>query len=87
MNSSCLRAMKPLEHVMKVVESVLEIGLCRLVSAGGMLSGSMPERRTIDDELILRMLQEENQAKGSVLYMCFVDLEKAFDRVLRIIWE
>ena len=28
-------------------------------------------------------MQEEYHAKGKKLYMCFVDLEKAFDRVLR----
>ena len=32
---------------------------------------------------ILRGLQEDYHAVGKKLYMCFVDLEKAFDRVLR----
>ena len=42
----------------------------------------MPERGTIDAVLILR-LQEEYHAKGKKLCMCFVDLEKAFDRLPR----
>ena len=32
---------------------------------------------------ILRWLQEEYCARGKKLNMCFVDLENAFDRVLR----
>ena len=39
----------------------------------------MPERGTIDAVFILRRMQEEYYAKGKKLYMCFVDLEKAFD--------
>ena len=40
----------------------------------------MPERGTIVPVFILRRMQEEYHAKGEKLYMCFVDLEKAFDR-------
>ena len=29
----------------------------------------------------MRSLQEEHLAKGKKLYICFVDLEKAFDRI------
>ena len=43
----------------------------------------MPERGTIDAVFILRRLQEEYHAKGKKLYMCFVDLEKVFDRIPR----
>ena len=43
--------------------------------------GFMPERGTIDGVFILRRMKEEYHAKGKKLYMCFVDLEKAFDRV------
>ena len=31
--------------------------------------------------MCLRVMQEEYRAKGNTFYMCFVDLEKAFDRV------
>ena len=40
-------------------------------------------RGTNDVVFILRRLQEEYHAKGKKLYMCLVDLEKAFDRVPR----
>ena len=47
----------------------------------------MPERGTIDVIFILRMMQEEYHAKGKKLYMCFVHLEIAFDRVPRKVLE
>ena len=39
----------------------------------------MPEKRTIDAVFILRRLEEECHSKWKKLYMCFVDLEKAFE--------
>ena len=47
----------------------------------------MPGKGTIDAVFILRRLQEEYLDKEKKLYMCFVDLEKAFDRVLRRVLE
>ena len=64
---------------MKVVERVLVKRLCRIMSVDEMKFGFMPERGTIDAVFILRRMQEEYQVKGKKLYMCFVDLEKAFD--------
>ena len=42
-NCSCYRAVKLLEHSMKVVERVLEKRLCRIVSVDEMQFGFMPE--------------------------------------------
>ena len=42
----------------------------------------MLARGTINPVCILRRLQEEYHAKGKMLYMFLVNLEKAFDRVL-----
>ncbi|XP_002731282.2 uncharacterized protein LOC100366586, partial [Saccoglossus kowalevskii] len=49
--------------------------------------GFMPGKGTIYAVFILRRMQEEYRAKGKKLYMCFVDLEKAFDRVPRKVME
>ena len=43
--------------------------------------GFRPGGGTIDAVFIKRRLQKEYHAKGKKLYMCFVDLEKAFYRV------
>ena len=82
-NCSCYGAVKFLEHGMKVVEVVFEKRLYRIVTVEEMQFGFMPERGTIDTELILRRLQDVYHAKVKKLCMCFVDLEKAFDKVLR----
>ena len=49
--------------------------------------GFMPERGTIVAVFILRWMQEEYHATGKKLYICFVDLEKAFDIVQRNVLE
>ena len=48
--------------------------------------GFMPGKGTIDAVFILRRFYEEYLDKEK-LYMCFVDLEKAFDRVSRKVLE
>ena len=73
--------MKLLEHGKKMVERVLEKRLCIKLSVDEMQFGSMHERGKIDAAFISRRMQEEHHAKGKKLYMCFVNLEKAFDRV------
>ena len=82
-NCSCYRAVELLEHGMKVVERVFEKMLRRIVSVDEMQFCFMPERGTIDAVFMLRRMHEECHAKVKKLYVCFVDIEKAFDRVPR----
>ena len=87
MSCGAYRGVKLLEHAMKIVEKVLERRLRRMVKVDEMQFGFMPGRGTIDAVFILRRLQEEYLDKEKKLYMCFVDLEKAFDRVPRKVLE
>ena len=48
---------------------------------------SFLENRTTDAIFLVRRLQEEHRAKDKQMYMCFVNLEKAFDRVPRRVME
>ena len=49
--------------------------------------GFIPGRRTTDALYIVRRMQEEYRGKGRKLYVCLVDIEKAFDRVPRKVIE
>ena len=49
--------------------------------------GFMPGKGTTHALFNLRRMQEEFRGREKKLYMCFVDLEKAFDRVPRKVME
>ena len=61
--------------------------LRKIVTKDDMRFGFMPGKGTIDAVFILRRIQEEYLAKQKKLYMCFVDLEKAFHGVPRKVVE
>ena len=72
---------------MKVLERVVEGLVRQRVEIDEMQCGFMSGRGTIDAISIVRQLQEKHLAANKPLYMAFVDLEKAFDRVPRdVIW-
>ena len=87
MNCGMCRGVKLLEHAMKIVEKLLEKRLRKIVTIDDMQFGFMPGKGTIDAVFILRRIQEEYLARQKKLYMCLVDLEKAFDRVPRKVVE
>ena len=81
------RGLKLLDQVMKVYERIVESHIRQQVSIDDMQFGFMPGRGTTDAIFIIRQLQEKYLAARKSLYMAFVDLEKAFDRVpRRVIW-
>ena len=75
--------MKLLEHATKIVERVLERRIRTLVNLNEMQFGFMPGKGTVDAIFIVRRMQEKYQKKDKKLYMCFFDMEKAFDKVPR----
>ena len=81
------RGVKLLEHGMKVLERILDKRLRQRISIDEMQCGFMPGRGTTDAIFILRQMQERHLSKKKCLYYCFVDLEKAFDRVPRKVIE
>ena len=72
---------------MKVLERVIEARVRKIVKIDSMQFGFMAGRSTTDAIFIVRQLQEKYLAKNKELWMAFVDLEKAFDRVPReVVW-
>ena len=72
---------------MKIVERVLEKRIRGLVKVDDMQFGFMPGKGTTGALFILRRIQDEFRGRQKKLYMCFLDLEKAFDRVSRKVME
>ena len=68
---------------MKIVERVLERRIRTLVNLNEMQFEFMPGKETMVAIVVVRRMQEEYQRKDKKLYMCFVDMEKAFDKVPR----
>ena len=79
--------LKLTELVMKVLERIVDGLIRQLVSINDSQFGFVPGRGTTDTIFVVRQLQEKYLAANKRLYMAFVALEKAFDRVPRkIIW-
>ena len=77
------RGIKLSEHAMKVLERVIEGRVRKIVKIDNMQFGFLAGWSTTDAIFIVRQLQEKYLAKSKDLWMAFVDLEKAFDRVPR----
>ena len=78
---------KLLEHGMKVVEHVFEKRLRKMVEIREEQYEFVAGKGTINAIFILRQLQEKHLENDKELYLVFVDLEKVFDRVLRVLIE
>ena len=77
------RGIKLLEHALKVLERILECRIRDIVKIDKSQFGFMKGRGTTDAIFVVRQLQEKVLGKNKRLYLGFVDLEKAFDRVPR----
>ena len=81
------RGLKLTDHVLKILERVVEKLIRKNLEIDAMQFGFMPGRSTTDAIFILRQLQEKAFIADTTLYFAFVDLEKAFDRVPRkVVW-
>ena len=74
------RAIKLLEHGMKVLERLLERRLRMKVNVDDMQFGFMSGKGTVDVIFVVRQLQEKFMEKRKDLFYAFVDLENAFNR-------
>ena len=77
------RGIKILEHSMKVLEKVLDKRLREIVDINEMQFGFRKGKGTTDAIFVVRQLQEKFLEKQKDLFMAFIDLEKAYDRVPR----
>jgi len=67
---------------MKVVERIFEHRIWQHIQVHDMQFGFMKGKGTTDAIFTVRQMQENFRVKGKKLYFGFVDLEKAFERVL-----
>ena len=68
---------------MDVLERVVEGFIRKRVEIDVMMCGFVSGRGTTEAIFIVRQLQVKHLTSNNPLYMTFVDLEKAFDRVQR----
>ena len=81
------RGLKLTDQVMKLLEHVMDPIIRNMVDIDAMQFGFVNGRGTTDAIFTVRQLQEKYIAARKPLYLAFVDLEKAFDRVPRkVLW-
>ena len=83
MECGSYKAIKLLEHAMKVTERVFKRRITEKVKIDAMQYEFTPGKGTTDAIFTVWQMQEKYGCKGKKLYFAFVDLEIAFDRVPR----
>ncbi|VDP34157.1 unnamed protein product [Heligmosomoides polygyrus] len=76
-----------IEDMIKVYERLVDSRLRRMVAISQEQWGFMPERSTTDTIFIARQVMEKYREKRETkaLYLAFLDLEKAYDRLSRVV--
>ena len=96
LNRGKYRGLKLTEHVMKVMESIVDGMIGEMIAIDEMQFAFVPGRGTTDAIFIIRQLQEKFLSrkdlndKNLTLFFAFVDLEKAFvspERSCGGLWE
>ena len=77
MECGSYRAIKLLEHAMKVIELVFKRRIREKVKTDAMQFGFIPGKGTTDAIFTVRQIQEKYGCKGKTFYFAFVDLEKS----------
>ena len=77
------RGIKLLEHSLKILEKVLDKRLRNIIHIDNMQFGFSPGKGTTDAMFVIRQVQEKRLEKNKKVFMAFLDLEKAYDRVPR----
>ena len=81
------RGLKLTEQAMKILKRIVDGLIRQVVSIDDTQFGFVPGIGTTDAIFVVRQPQEKYLAANKRLYMAFMDLEKAFDRVPRkVIW-
>ncbi|EYB93809.1 hypothetical protein Y032_0178g644 [Ancylostoma ceylanicum] len=82
------RGIKLIAHTMKIYERLLDTRLRDMVEIASDQFGFVQERSTIDAIFIARQVMEKYREKNKPCHLAFLDLEKAYDRLLRAeLWE
>ena len=94
LNRGNYRGLKLTEHVMKIMERIIDGIKREMIAIDEMQFAFVPGRGTTDAIFIIRQLKEKFLSrkdlndKNLTLFFAFVDLEKAFDCVPRkVLWE
>ena len=72
-----------MSHIMEVWKRIIEARLRDRVEISKQQYGFMPGKETINAVFALRMLMEKYREGQRELHDVFIDLEKAYDRVLK----
>ena len=72
-----------MSHTMKIWERIIEARLRDRVKISKQQHGFMPGKGTTDTMFALRKLMEKYRKDQREIHCVFVDLEKAYNRILR----